>query len=218
MLTLRELSNYQFEGKNEQAVREEWIFPLLLHLGYGPTTLNAVTFGDQLKLRRPLWKLGSKRIEIDYRPSVLGHELWIIEAKAPGAVDVDEHLAQAWSYATHPEVNVPLVVLADGTHFALYDITAIEWDEAVLDIPATDIESRFAEIFEVLGARTVATAVRHRLLNRLRTALDAELDLGALDDTVSRTKEIVTQVRPSVLENRRRVTDEANLQRARDDE
>jgi hypothetical protein len=49
MLTLRDLSEYRFEGKNEQAVREEWIFPLLLHLGYGPTTLNDVKFGDQLK-------------------------------------------------------------------------------------------------------------------------------------------------------------------------
>src|SRR6202050_2462413 len=167
MLTLRELSNYQFEGKNEQAVREEWIFPLLLHLGYGPTTLNAVTFGDQLKLRRPLWKLGSKRIEIDYRPSVLGHELWIIEAKAPGAVDPDEHLAQAWSYATHPEVNAPLVVLADGAHVAVHDVATLKWDIPVVDIATADLESRFDEILAILGARTVATAVRHRLLDRL---------------------------------------------------
>jgi len=218
MLTLRDLSEYRFEGKNEQAVREEWIFPLLLHLGYGPTTLNDVKFGDQLKLRSPLWKLGSKRMEIDYRPTVLGHELWLIEAKAPGAVDADEHLFQAWSYATHPEVNVPLVVLADGAHLAVHDLTAIEWDHPVVDVPVAEVEDRFDEILAILGARTVATAVRHRLLGRLQKALEAELDPDALDDTISRTKEIVERVRPSVLENRRRVADDANLQRERDDQ
>ena len=47
-MTLRDLSLYRFEGKSEQAVREEWIFPLLLQLGYGPTTLDEVQFEESL--------------------------------------------------------------------------------------------------------------------------------------------------------------------------
>jgi hypothetical protein len=218
MPSLRDLSEYRFEGKSEQAVREEWIFPLLVHLGYGPTTLNDIKFGDQLRLRRPLWQLGSRRIEIDYRPTVLGHDLWLIEAKAPGAVGLDEHLAQAWSYATHPEVNAPLIVLADGSRVAVHDVAAIEWDVPILDIERSDLESRFDEILSILGARTVATAVRHRLLNRLGMVLEAELDPTALDDTISRARDIVNQARPSVLENMRRVADDANLQREREDQ
>lgn len=47
-MNLRDLARYRFQGKNEQAIREEWIYSMLLLLGYGPTTLNEVKFGENL--------------------------------------------------------------------------------------------------------------------------------------------------------------------------
>lgn len=193
------------QGKNEQAVREEWIFPLLLHLGYGPTTLNQIKYGAQLKLRDPVRMLGSRRLEVDYLPTVLGHGLWLIEAKAPDTVDPATHLAQAWSYATHPEVNVPLMVLADGAHLAVHDLTAVDWDKPALDISVTDLENRFSEVLNLLGARTVARSVRRNVFHYLQLSLDSELELSTLGDTTRRVAEIVQLARQQILENRRRI-------------
>lgn len=213
-LSLRDLARYRMHGKSEQAVREEWIFPLLLHLGYGPTTLNDVIFEEKLKLRDPVRKLGSNQYRVDYLPTVLGHGLWLIEAKAPSAVDRATHLAQAWSYATHPEVNVPLVVLADGARLVVHDLTRVNWDEAILDIPVSDLERQFDQVLGLLGARTVARSVRERVFHYLQLSLQSELDLNALSDTTSRVARIVQLARPQILENRRRVTADANAELA----
>ncbi|MEA2451047.1 MAG: hypothetical protein QOG63_2979, partial [Thermoleophilaceae bacterium] len=104
MTSLRDLSSYRFAGRSEQAVREEWIRPLLVHLGYGISTLNEVRYEESLALAKPFRRIGRKRVDVDYTPTVLGHGLWIIEAKAHGAEDWDDAISQAWLYATHPEI------------------------------------------------------------------------------------------------------------------
>lgn len=73
--TLDALSRYRFAGKSERAVREEWIRPLLEHLGYGIDTLNDVWFEERLALRNPRRRIGSKTRMVDYIPTVLGHGL-----------------------------------------------------------------------------------------------------------------------------------------------
>lgn len=219
MTVLRDLSRYHFDGKSEQAVREEWIFPLLLLLGYGPTTLNEVHFEESLKLRHPVRMLGSKQFRVDYFPTVLGRRLWLIEAKAPGKVDALEHLGQAWCYATHPEVNVPLMVLADGARLTIYDLTITDWDQPVLDIPSTDLEARFDNVLNLLGARTVARSMRRRVFDYLQLSLNSELDLAALSETFGETNKIIRLARPQILENRRRIVSAADQERsAADDE
>jgi hypothetical protein len=213
-MTLRDLSLYRFEGKSEQAVREEWIFPLLLQLGYGPTTLNEVQFEESLKLREPVRMVGSKKFRVDYFPTVLGKRLWLIEAKAPGVVEVSEHLGQAWCYATHPEVNVPLMVLADGARLAVHDLIQVNWEQPALDIPSAELEARFGDVLDVLGARTVARSMRRRVFGSLRLSLESELDLAVLNETSSEVARIVRDARPHILENRRRIASEADQGRA----
>lgn len=74
-------------------------------------------------------------MEIDYRPTVHGVGLWIIEAKRPDEDLFSElHLGQAWSYATHPRVDVPFMVLANGIRLGVFDLGEDEWDKPILDI------------------------------------------------------------------------------------
>jgi hypothetical protein len=75
MTSLRELSRYRFEGRSEQAAREEWVRPLLVHLGYGILTLNEVRYEERLELAAPFRRIGRERVQVDYRPTVLGHGL-----------------------------------------------------------------------------------------------------------------------------------------------
>jgi hypothetical protein len=72
MTDLHALARYRFEGKSEQAVREEWIRPLLVHLGYGIETLNEVQYETALPLAAPFRRIGRTRVKVDYVPTVLG--------------------------------------------------------------------------------------------------------------------------------------------------
>jgi len=175
-MDLVSLSRYRFSGKSEQAVREEWIRPLLVHLGYGIETLNEVRYEEQLELRTPLRRLGSRRVRIDYRPTVLGHGLWIIEAKAPDPSIVwDDAISQAWLYATHPEIDVPFMAIADGKRIAVYDVHQPAWDVPVVDVSARQLSGQFEELKAVLGASHVATAVRTRRMRHLGAAMRTEV-------------------------------------------
>jgi hypothetical protein len=220
VVTLRSLATYDFVGKNEATIREQWIYPLLGHLGYGAHTLHDVLIEDQLKLREPIRLLGSKRYKVDYRPTVLGHNLWIIEAKAPEPSGSDaEHLGQAWTYATHPEINVAFMALADGSRIRLFDVTLANWDEPVIDLSATDLESRFEELAEVLGPASIARAIRKRQLRYVEQALRAELDPHACVQLLQDVKSIIERARPAIADNRRLVVDdEQRIRAAEDDE
>lgn len=208
---LQALAEYDFSGKDEQAIREQWIYPLLSLLGYGLGTRNRVDIPFKVTLRPPVQRaLGSRRWEIDYRPTVHGVGLWIIEAKRP-AEDLfsDQHISQAWGYATHPRVDVPFMALANGERLCLFDVTQDEWDEPLMDVQQKELPSRFAELDAVLGAARVAEFVRRRQLRHLRTALLAQLDDDSLDQTLTDVSTIVDEVRPIVERNRSRVQFEA---------
>lgn len=207
---LERLGTYDFDGKNETAVREQWIYPLLDLLGYGAHTLDDVLFEDRLTLRQPLQRLvGSRVLTVDYRPTVLGKHLWLVEAKASAKDedpdDVEKNLAQAWTYATHPEVNVPLIVLANGRCVRVHDVTAVDWDQPILDIEQHELPVRFAELSGVLGPRVVAARVRQRQLTYIRSALEAELDPTVCEQVVEQVRLIADGARPVISENQRRV-------------
>lgn len=203
MPSLRALADYRFSGKSERAVREEWIRPLLEHLGYGIDTLNDVRYEERLVLAQPLRRIGSTTIKVDYVPTVLGQGLWIIEAKAPEARDTwDEALGQAWTYATHPEIDVPLMAIADGTQIAVYDVTKPDWDSPVAALTTSELVTKFAHLIGVLGAANVAAKIRERQLRHLGVAMRAELDPVRLDETVLAVRRLADDARPTVLKNR----------------
>ncbi len=201
---LQALAENDFSGHDEQSIREQWIYPLLTLLGYGLGTRNRVDIPYKVTLRPPVTRaMGSTRWEIDYRPTVHGVGLWIIEAKRPSEdLFSDEHLGQAWGYATHPRVDVPFMALANGERFCVFDLTEEAWEEPLIDMVQADLPARFAELDSVLGARRVAEYVRRRQLRHLRRALMAQLDEEALEKTLSDVAEIVAEARPAVKSNR----------------
>jgi hypothetical protein len=116
--TLTALAAFDFAGHDEQSIRDQWISPLLLELGYGLGTANVMRPAT-LELSPPLRALGSTRWKIDYAPTVLGVGMFIVEAKHPSEDPfADEHLGQAWCYATDPRVAVPLIVMTNGRVWA----------------------------------------------------------------------------------------------------
>lgn len=214
---LQALAEYDFSGQDEQAIREQWIYPLLSLLGYGIGTPNHVDIPFKVDLRPPARALGHKRWEIDYRPTVHGVGLWIIEAKRPDEdLFSEQHLGQAWGYATHPRVDVPFMALANGTRVCVFDLAEDIWEKPFIDIEQADLPSRFAELEAVLGARRVAEEVRRRQLRHLRTALRAQLDDDALEQTLADVRAIVDEARPLVEANRAAVRADAWVQRERE--
>jgi hypothetical protein len=206
------LAEYRFEGRNEAEIRGDWIEPLLRLLGYGLGTRNDVLRERQLKLAEPIRMIGSKRIKIDFIPTVFGERLWIIEAKGPqDGEDLfsPEHLGQAWSYATDPRVDVPFLVLCDGTRLGVFDLTRVDWEEPIFDRPMTGLAESFEGLLGILGARRVAERVRRDQLKHLRSALMAQVDYKALDDTLEEVSKIVAEARPVITERREQAYAEA---------
>ena len=199
---LSHLATLDFEGHDEASIREQWIFPLLTLLGYGDPR-HRIDIPFKVDLADPVRAIGSHRYEVDYRPTIYGVGMWIIEAKKP-AEDLfsPQHLGQAWSYATHPEIDVPFIVMANGQRICIYDISKREWDkEPVIDIAQIDLPGEFTQLDEALGARRVADFVRRRQLRHLRTALMAQLDENVLDETLRDVEAIVANARPAVRRN-----------------
>ncbi len=97
------------------------------------------------------------------------------------------------------------MAIADGTRFAVYEVTRIDWDAPLLDIGVRDLQAKFGDLVRVLGAANVATYVRERQLRHLGHAMRAELDPARLDETVQAVREVANDARPVVIDNRRRV-------------
>lgn len=212
---LRLLASYSFESRNEEDIRAEWIEPLLRLLGYGLGTRHRVIRELPLRLQPPTRMVASTRIDVDYIPTVFNRRLWIMEAKRPtDDLFSDAHLGQAWSYATDPRIDVPTMVLCDGQRFGIFDLTAVSWDEPRLDVRNPELPERFEEIVEIIGAAHIAETQRVRQLRHLRRALEAQLDLRALDRTLEDVRIMVEEVRPTVQERRNEIESEARRETA----
>jgi hypothetical protein len=205
MTDLHALARYRFEGKSEQAVREEWTRPLLVHLGYGIETLNEVQYETALPLAAPFRRIGRTRVKVDYVPTVLGHGLWIIEAKSHGGDDWDDAISQAWLYATHPEIDVPFMVIADGSRIAVYDVNEPDWQNPVVEIATPELVSRFSELAAILGAAHITTTVRKRRMRHLGSAMKAEVTGARLHEYVTEVQELARQAQSAVGENERAI-------------
>jgi hypothetical protein len=199
------LARFRFETKSEQAVREEWIAPLLLHLGCGGETLNDIEYEEPLDLAAPFRRIGRTWVQIDYRPTVRGHGLWIIEAKAHKRDQWDEAIGQAWLYATHPEVDVPFMMIADGARTAVYDTYNPDWDDPVVDFVTTDLVLEFPKLAAVLGADRVTGAIRRRRMRHLGAAMRAEVNPGRLDEYIADIRRMAQVALPDVMANQRAI-------------
>ncbi len=208
---LQLLAEYDFGERNEAEIRGDWIEPLLRLLGYGLGTRHQILRERELRLAPPVRMIGSSRYQIDFAPTVFGHRLWIIEAKRP-AEDLfsHQHLGQAWSYATDPRIDVPFMVICDGARLGVFDLTVPEWTLPVFDHPKSELPRHFDDLANLIGAACIAETIRRRQLRHLKSALEAQIDLGALDRTIDDVKQMVADVRPQVTERRNEIRAEAH--------
>jgi hypothetical protein len=210
LVDLESLAAYDLADRSEEDIRGDWIDPLLRLLGYGLGTRHRIRRDLPLRIR-PM--IGSRRLEIDFIPTVFGHRLWIIEAKRPQRdLFAPDHLDQAWSYAMDPRIHASLMVLCDGARLAVFDVSKHDWEEPVFDHPKSELPAHFDELFELLGAPRVAEAIRLRQLSYLREALFAQLEESVLDRTLEDVSAMVEQARPIVAERANSIRQEASEQ------
>lgn len=110
----------------EDSVREEIISPIIKAVGYGLTKPSKIIRSKPIK--HPFVSIGSARKKItcipDYLFEVNDRYAWILEAKGPNENILEgKHVEQAYSYAIHSEIRVPLFALCNGREFALYHIS-----------------------------------------------------------------------------------------------
>jgi 16S rRNA G966 N2-methylase RsmD len=104
----------------EDSVREVMILPILKELGYSDENIIR-----SKTLRHPFLKIGSKKRHVtlvpDYVLKVSDSFACVLDAKAPNQKIIDsQNVEQAYSYATHREINSTYFALCNGIEFSLY--------------------------------------------------------------------------------------------------
>lgn len=142
----------------EDSVREEILVPILTALGYGPSKPNKIIRSK--KLLHPFVSIGSATKSIylipDYLFEVNDRFAWVLEAKAP-TVDIykSAHVEQAYSYAIHSEIRVPLFALCNGREFVLYHVSK---PEPVLRFDMRLLASYWENLVKLIGPQNVLNA------------------------------------------------------------
>ncbi|MBD8147857.1 type I restriction enzyme HsdR N-terminal domain-containing protein [Pseudomonas fluorescens] len=152
---LEELNNPDFK---EDSVREEIILPIIKSLGYSSSRPNKILRSKALA--HPFVSVGSARKKItcipDYLFEVNEKYSWVLEAKAPGENIVSgAHVEQAYSYAIHSEIRVPLFALCNGHEFILFHISR---EEPLLHFPMQQLSQYFESLKTKLAPENVLTA------------------------------------------------------------
>ena len=147
--------------RNEAAVREEVIAPLLVALGYRSGTSNDIRY--ELSLRYPKDFLGRKKPErdrdlrgkADYVCTAGGRVRWTIEAKPEGSGITDDDVEQAYTYARHPEVRAVYFCLCDGRRFDVYATEAAPDIGAVRSIDPSNPNDAAKSLESLLGSTSL---------------------------------------------------------------
>ncbi|WP_206915843.1 hypothetical protein [Alicyclobacillus suci] len=209
---LERLSRLNFDGWSEADVREEFIVPLLILLGYRKDLDYSVSREESYRLNPLFIQLGRDRIKLDYICSVRKQKFWIIESK-PGGHRTDteipqlteEDIAQAHFYSLHPSVDTPYFVITNGWFIHLYDREAVnEGLTPLLAFKHSDLPSEFMKLDAIIGATQLLYNLKQRILRSAEITLSAEVHLDRLDEFVQAMKMSVNTIRPKVLENFRK--------------
>jgi hypothetical protein len=190
--------------RSEQAVRAEVLDPMLRMLGYGGRTLNEVLYAHPERLPDEYRMVGSKRIEVDYVPTLRLQRFWIMEAKKPGGLDPKAFL-QAHFYATHPAIAARYIVLSDGEQIRLYDARATNFGDTRVVVNRASARDEFAEFYQLLAARNLLDAIRRDVLRDVERVLGEEIDVDAPRAFASEIAVISMRVKPLIAENVRQL-------------
>jgi hypothetical protein len=138
----------------EDSVREELIVPLLIALGYSASPPYRII--RSRKLEHPFVYFGTVRKGITIIPDYLlerdGEYAWILDAKGPREdIDTGKNVEQAYSYAMHRDVRVPLYGLCNGRRLVVFHVSQAS---PVIDISLPDIETIWPTILKILGCKS----------------------------------------------------------------
>lgn len=197
-----------FTEWNESDVREEFIAPLLKILGYSKRTVNDVIREKSLKLSTPYHRIGRKKVSIDYVPTIRLKSFWIIEAKPGKKKDMDYgDLLQAHLYATHPEIQVPLIVLCNGWSIRVYDALRInDWNQPIFSINRDNCNEKFDELKEILCVETMLKFQRKRILDNIKNTFSVEIDSKNLSEFKYEFNKISYELQHVIDENSKQLS------------
>jgi len=138
----------------EDSVREELVVPLVKALGYSASAPYRIIRSK--KLKHPYVYFGTVKKDITIIPDYLferdGQYTWILDAKAPNEnIDTGKNVEQAYSYAMHREVRVPLYGLCNGRKLVVFHVSQ---EKPVIDVPLRDIAAAWPMILTILGCKS----------------------------------------------------------------
>lgn len=149
-----------WDNASEQDVREELLAPLLKKLGYKRGTSNDLIREKLLKYDSiSLGRKKKKDLKLlgraDYILKVVGGKRWVLEAKPPHEEICEESIAQALSYARHPEVSAVYAAICNGVRFVLFCATQAQNETPLLDIAIEDNEQLFQSLAATLSPNCI---------------------------------------------------------------
>lgn len=161
MIYCKSLLGFDFnliDEYNEAEVREKIIDPIIEELGYKPSGKNIVV--REKTLKNPFLRVGSKYKKVetipDYVMMINNESQWVLEAKAPHInIDLPKHIEQAYSYASHIEIQAKYFALCNGKHFALYSLNQ---EKPILKFNMKDIHIYMEELFKLLYPSNIILA------------------------------------------------------------
>src|SRR5688500_14442416 len=120
-----------FDTMNETDVREIIVRPLLARLGYAHGTASTIrtevplSYNHAFLGRKKPTKDPPLRGRADYVCDVTSFGRWCVEVKAPHQTLSDDDIAQAHTYAAHPEISASYFLITNGREFRLFATGAL---------------------------------------------------------------------------------------------
>jgi Type I restriction enzyme R protein N terminus (HSDR_N) len=125
-------------------------------LGYTASGPNRIIRSRPLE--HPFVRIGTRKHTIRIIPDYLlqqdGENAWILDAKAPGqTITVGDNVEQAYSYAIHKSIRVPLYALCNGRELIIFHISE---EEPLFHEPLSSLrdEETWKHLLFYLGTRS----------------------------------------------------------------
>jgi hypothetical protein len=138
----------------EDSVREALIVPLLAALGFSEAPPYRIIRSKRLE--HPFVYSGTAKKNVTIIPDYLltkdGEFAWILDAKAPSEdINSGKNVEQAYSYAIHRDIRVPLYGLCNGRKLVVFHISE---GPPLIDVPLQDIHEIWPMVLGILGCRS----------------------------------------------------------------
>lgn len=148
--------SYDFDRMNETDVRETVMVNILRELGYRHSSKNDII--TEQSLRYPKQFLGRKkptdpdlRGKADYILEVDQRLRWVAEVKAPSEKIGDNERAQAYSYASHPEVKAIYFLVTNGRLVEVHRTVDSPSIGAVLTLKYEELSEKWHALANILS-------------------------------------------------------------------